>query len=58
MAPWEDKIVAELLKKGGKDLIEQLKRLVDIIWKQKKIPSGWHVSVLCSIHKKGDTMVY
>jgi len=57
-APEEDAIIAELLKKGGKDLIAQLKRLVDNIWRQEEIPNTkWHLSVLCPIHNKGDPMI-
>ncbi|KAL4141433.1 hypothetical protein QTP88_004071 [Uroleucon formosanum] len=56
-APGEDAIVAELLKGGGKELMTQLKRLVDNIWKQEEIPATWHMSVLCPVHKKGDAMV-
>jgi len=50
--------MAEFLKGGGKDLMEQLTRLEDIIWEQEQIPTGWHVSVFYPIHKKGDPMVY
>jgi hypothetical protein len=35
----------------------QLKRLVDNIWQLEKIQTTWHMSVLCSVHKKGDAMV-
>jgi len=55
--PGEDAIVAELLKEGGKELKTQLKWLVDNKWKQKEIPTKWHVSLLCLIYKKGDAMV-
>jgi RNAse (barnase) inhibitor barstar len=56
-APGEDSIVAELLKEGGKELMAQLKRLVDNVWKQEEIPTTWHMSVLCPVHKKGDAMI-
>jgi len=49
-------IVAELLKEGGKELKTQLKRLVDNIWKQGEIPTTWHMSVLCPVHKKKETL--
>lgn len=35
--PKENAIVSELLKKRGKNLMAQLKRLVDIIWKHRGI---------------------
>lgn len=56
-ASGEDEIIAELLNKGGNDLIVQLKWLINIIWGQEEIPTRWLVSVLCSNHKKGDAMV-
>jgi len=56
-APGEDTIVAKLLKEGGKNLMVQLKLIVESICKQESIPTGWHVSIVCPIHNKGDTMV-
>lgn len=50
-------IIAEFLKEGGKDIQTHLKLLVESIWKQEKIPNSCHVSVLCPIHKKGNTIV-
>ncbi|KAL4084697.1 hypothetical protein QTP88_027621 [Uroleucon formosanum] len=56
-APEEDAIVAELLIGGKKELMTQLKRLVNNISKQEEIPTTWHMSVLCPVHKKGDAIV-
>jgi len=45
-APGEDEIVSECLKKGGTCLLNQLHKLINIIWEQEEIPESWRVSVL------------
>lgn len=36
-APGGNAIIAELPKEGGKDLMVQLRRLIDIVWGQEEI---------------------
>ncbi|KAL4113249.1 hypothetical protein QTP88_016908 [Uroleucon formosanum] len=55
-APGVDEIVSECLKKGGPCLLDQLLKLINIIWEQEEIPESWRVSVLCPVFKKGDIM--
>jgi len=55
-APGVDEIVSECLKKGRPCLLNQLHKLINIIWEQEEIPESWRVSVLCPVFKKGDTM--
>jgi len=55
-APGEDEIASECLKKGGPCLLNQLHKLINIIWEQEETPESWRVSVLCLVFKKGDIM--
>ncbi|KAE9522623.1 hypothetical protein AGLY_016986 [Aphis glycines] len=55
-APGVDEIVSECLKKGGPCLLNQLHKLINIIWEQEEIPESWRVSILCPVFKKGDIM--
>jgi hypothetical protein len=52
----DDEIVSECLKKGGQGLLNQLHKLMNTIWEQEGIPEAWRISIICPIHKKGDTM--
>ncbi|XP_060882085.1 uncharacterized protein LOC132953747 [Metopolophium dirhodum] len=40
-APGVDEIVSECLKKGGPCLLDQLLKLINIIWEQEEIPESW-----------------
>lgn len=53
-AAGEDKIVAELIKYGGKQLHEQLQELVKQIWDKEEIPGEWTTGIITPIHKKGN----
>lgn len=54
--PRSDGIPAELIKYEGEHPISFIHRLLKSIWLQEKIPKGWKVSVICPLHKKGDTL--
>lgn len=51
----EDNIPAELLKAGGKLLIERLHGLVVETWEKEEIPEEWKVAVVVPIHSKKET---
>ncbi|VVC27148.1 Endonuclease/exonuclease/phosphatase,Reverse transcriptase domain [Cinara cedri] len=53
-SPGDDKIVAELLKLGGKNLTQKLHHLIQQIWIKEKIPQDWNESLICPIFKKGN----
>jgi sorting nexin-29 len=52
-APGEDAITAELIKKGGKSLWENIHRLIVSIWNKGEIPEEWRTAFICPIYKKG-----
>ena len=53
----DDGVVAELLKYGGKDVIEWIFELLTEIWRERKVPNDWKKSVLVPLHKKKDQTV-
>jgi len=56
-SPSENKIPAELLKKGGKDLINALYGIISEVWKRETMPEEWNTAIICPIFKKGDPML-
>lgn len=48
-----DEVVPECLKKGGKNLIQQVYKLIIDIWKQQNIAESWKMSALCPMYKNG-----
>ena len=55
-APRMDNIPAELFKYGGNELKKHLHTIIKKIWLKEKMPTEWNLSIICLIHKKGDTM--
>ncbi len=55
-APGIDSITAEVLKTGGKPMIEMLHKIFNQIWKQEKTPKDWARMLVTPIHKKGDKL--
>ena len=55
-APGTNNIPAELFKYGGNELVKHLHTIIKDIWQKEKMPTEWNVSIICPIHKKGDTM--
>lgn len=53
-AAGEDGILPEMLKEGGKSLLQQLKNLFNYCLQEEKIPSNWNNAVVVLLHKKGD----
>lgn len=49
-----DMIKAEQIKFLGEIGVKVLHRLINIIWKKKKIPKDWKTAVILPIYKKGD----
>lgn len=56
-APGKDNISTEMWKYGGQELMNGLHKLIESIWRQKKIPLEWTEGVICPLHKKGDQLV-
>lgn len=48
-SPIENKIPAELLKKGGKDLINTMHRIIGEVRKRETMPEEWCRAILCPI---------
>lgn len=53
-APGEDEIVSKCLKKGGPCLMNQLHKVISIIWEKEEISDSWRISVLCPVFLKRD----
>lgn len=53
-APGIDNITAEMIKKGGKELVVRLHQLICEIWEQERMPEQWSMAIICPIHKKND----
>ena len=53
-SPGIDQIPAELIKAGGRTICLEIHKLITSIWKKKKLPKEWKVSIIVPIHKKRD----
>lgn len=54
-APGEDQITSEMLKAGGRTLLEALRILTNKCMFEGKIPKKWKNAEVIILHKKGDT---
>ena len=55
-APGGDTLPAELLKKGGTRLHEEMHKLMVTIWNTEMLPEEWKTGIIIPIHKKGDRL--
>jgi sorting nexin-29 len=55
-APGEDRITAELLKYGGRNLWRRIYNLITIIWENEEMPADWQTAVICPIYKKANKL--
>ena len=51
-------IPIELIKSGGKKLLEMITTLLKNILNGEKVPEEWKVAIITSAHKKGDKRKY
>nr|KAG5693704.1 hypothetical protein BaRGS_008346 [Batillaria attramentaria] len=49
-----DNILAEALKEGGNDIIDQLQHLLNLIWTTEETLTGWKKGLLVKLPKHGD----
>jgi hypothetical protein len=52
-SPGSDQILAELIQVGGEILCSKIHNLINSIWNKTDLPDQWNVSIIASIHKKG-----
>lgn len=52
-APGSDGLPAELFRWGGEELLNYLKKLIERIWNEGKMPDEWNRGLICPLHKKG-----
>lgn len=57
-SPGNDFIPAELLKKGGDSLVDQLYHLISNIWNREKMPEDWKEALIIPVFKKGDRATF
>ena len=55
-AAGNDRITAEVLRKGGEAMGQMLLKIYNEAWIQGKVPSEWSKMVIAPIHKKGDKL--
>jgi hypothetical protein len=53
-ATGHDQILAELIKKGGKDLKNVIYELILQIWEEEIISQDWKYSISFPVHRTGD----
>ena len=53
-APGADQITAEMLKADTEQTSQEMKRILDLIWTEEKIPERWTKGLICKIPKKGN----
>ena len=51
-----DKVVAELIKNGGQQMVAFFNNLCTAIWMKKELPVDWVNSIFIPIPKKGDVL--
>lgn len=56
-AAGEDALPADLFKYGGRVLARKMHELIQLVWQNEVMPTGWNTAVVCPIHKKGDMRV-
>jgi hypothetical protein len=56
VSPGLDNLQAELLKYGGKEMVNKLYHIILQMWITEEIPEDWNKSIACPILKKGDLM--
>lgn len=54
--PGEDGIQAEILKSLDEKAISSIHNLVELVWKEEKIPEDWRIALVCLIYKKNDPL--
>ena len=48
-----DEVVAEMLKHGGEQVIQEMHKICNAAWEKGQTPEEWKKSILINVHKKG-----
>ena len=49
-----DEVVAEVLKKGGENIVRALHKLCEKVWEEETLPTDWTRGIVFPIYKDGD----
>ena len=55
-AAGSDGITAELLSNGGDALFHRIHQLIQMIWREERVPDEWTLGIIHPIYKKGDKL--
>ena len=53
-APGIDKITTEMIKYLDRDGKENLRKLINRVWKEERVPKEWEIAMIVPIYKAGD----
>ena len=49
-----DEVVAEVLKKGGENIVKALHKMCEKVWQEETLPTDWTRGIIFPIYKDGD----
>jgi sorting nexin-29 len=50
------KIMAELIKHGGRNLWIRIYQLIKGVWETEQMPQEWSTAIICPLYKKGNKL--
>jgi hypothetical protein len=53
-SPGFDRMLAELIKAGGRTIRSEIHKLANFSWNKEELPEQWKESIIVAVYKKGD----